>query len=91
MWYFPLPEGSITSWIEIQTMFLDKFGEDKIVVVLVLKLSRIKMDNKEKVEDFHKIFLSLRNKILGDSMPIEGVVIKFYSFSLPQTMAMFVK
>ena len=35
-WYFSLLEGSITSWNQFQTTFLDKSGEDKSPVVLVL-------------------------------------------------------
>ena len=49
------------------------------------------MDSKEKVKDFNKCFISLRNRILVDSRPTEGVVIEFYTSTLPQMMAMFVK
>lgn len=57
----------------------------------MLELSCIRMDNKEKVKDFNKIFLSLRNKIHVDSRTNEELVIEFYTSSLPQMMAMFVK
>jgi hypothetical protein len=49
------------------------------------------MDSKEKVKDFNQHFLSLRNRIPVDTGPTEGVVMEFYTSSLPQTMAMFVK
>ena len=58
--------------------------------MLVLDLSRIKMDSKEKVKDFNQRFLSLNNKIPIKSRPMDGVVIEFYTSFLPQTMAMFV-
>lgn len=73
-WYFSLPERSITSWNQFQTTFLDKFREDKTPVVLVLELSRIRMDSKEKVKEFNQRFLSLRNRIPVDSVLTEGVV-----------------
>lgn len=65
--------------------------EDKTPVVLVLELSHIRMDSKERVKDFNQHFLSLINRIHVDSRPTEGVVTKFYTSPLPQTMAMFVK
>ena len=90
-WYFSLPESSITSWNQFQTTFLDKFGEEKTPTVLVLELSLIRINGKEKVKDFNQHFLSLINKIPTKSRSIEGVVTKFYTSALPQTMTMFVK
>lgn len=70
---------------------MEKFEEDKTPVILVLELSRIRMNGKEKIKDFNQCFLSLRNKISVESRPLEGVVIEFYTLDLPQTMAMFMK
>jgi hypothetical protein len=55
-WYFPLAQGSITRWNTFETTFTEKFGEDKSPTTLVLELSRIKMDSKEKVKDFNQRF-----------------------------------
>jgi hypothetical protein len=90
-WYFSLLEGSITNWNEFQTTFFEKFGEDKTLAILVLELSHIRMDGKEKIKDFNQHFLSLRNKIPVESRPLEGVVIEFYTSALPHMMVMFVK
>jgi hypothetical protein len=49
------------------------------------------MDPKERVKDFNQHFLTLRNKILETSRPINDVTIKFYTSSLPPSMAMFMK
>lgn len=89
--YVSLPKSSITSWNHFQTAFLDKFGEDKTPTVLVLELSRIRMDDNEKVKDLNQRFLSLINKILAKYRPTKGVVIEFYTSAFSQTMAMFVK
>jgi hypothetical protein len=43
MWYFSLPQGTITNWNDFETAFMKKFGEDKTPTTLVLELSRIKM------------------------------------------------
>jgi hypothetical protein len=63
IWYFPLPQGSIPNWNEFKTKFLKKIGEDKIPTTLVLELYQIKMNPKENIKDFNKIFLMLMKKI----------------------------
>ena len=90
-WCFSLPEGSITSWNQFHIVVLEKFGEDKTPAVLVLELSLIRMDGKEKIKDFNHHFLTLKNKIPVESRPPKGVVVEFYTSSLPQMIAMFVK
>ena len=90
-WYFSLPKGSITSWNQFHTAFLEKFREDKTPTILILEVSRIRMDGKEKIKDFNQHFLALMNKIHVESRPLEGVVVKFYTLSLPQMMEMFMK
>jgi len=54
MWYFALPQGSITNWNDFETTFMKKFGEDKTLTTLVLELSRIKMAPKEKLNILFK-------------------------------------
>ena len=90
-WYFSLNLESINGWQDFQTAFLGKFGEDKTSAKLVLELSRIKMDPKEKVKDFNKRFLTLRNKILLTSRPNNDVTVELYTVTLPTTVVMFVK
>ena len=90
-WYFSLLEGCITSWNQFHATFLEKFGEDKTPTILALELSRIMMDGKEKIKDLNQHFLTLKNKIPIESRPPEGVVVEFYTPTLPQMMAMFVK
>jgi hypothetical protein len=49
-WYFSLTQGSINSWNDFETSFTKKFGDDPFPTVLVLKLSRIKIDSKKQVK-----------------------------------------
>ena len=90
-WYFSLTAGSITSWNKFDLTFMNKFGDDKTPAALVLELSRIHMETKEKVKDFNQRFLTLRNKIPATSRPAEDVTIEFYTSALPVSMAMFVR
>jgi len=58
---------------------MKKFGEEKILAILVLELSRIKMAPKEKIKDFNQRFLTLMNKILEYSRLLGNVIIEFYT------------
>lgn len=74
-WYFSLLQGSIRSWAKFQTLFLNKFGDDKTPTTLVLELSKIKMNPKEKIKEFNQRFLTLRNKIPTAARPAEEVTL----------------
>lgn len=90
-WYFNLTVGSITSCDVFQQAFLDKFGDDKTPEALVLELSRLKMETKEKFKDFNIWFNTLFNKIPASSRPIEEVLMEFYISTLPIPTTMWVK
>lgn len=87
-WYFSLRKGSITSWDAFQHAFLDKFGDDKTPAALVLELSRLKMETKEKVKDFNIQFNTLFSRILATTRPTEEVLMEFYVSALPVPTAM---
>ena len=60
---------------------MEKFGDGKPPEVLVMDLSNLKMNAKEKVKDFNQRFLTLKNRIPADSMPAESLVIAYYTKS----------
>ena len=64
-----LTQFSITGWNDFETAFTENFGDDKSPIVLVLELSMMQMDSKEKVKDFNPRFMSLINKIPTTSHP----------------------
>ncbi|MDO5304888.1 MAG: retrotransposon gag domain-containing protein [bacterium] len=90
-WYFSLDQGSITNWVDFETLFLKKFGDDKTPAALVRDLSRIRAEHNEPIKKFNQRFLNLRNKIPLVSRPAESVIIEFYTAALPSSMAMWVK
>lgn len=90
-WYFSLRTGSITSWAAFQHAFLDKYGYDKTPVALVLELSRLKIETKEKVKDFNIWFNILFNRIQDNARPTEEVLMEFYTTALFVPTAMWVK
>ena len=89
VWFFSLAVGSIASWQQFETDFLSQFGDDTTLGVLVLELSRMIFDKKDKVKDFNQIFINLFNHI--PKKPAESIEVEFYTTTLPPTIAMFVK
>jgi hypothetical protein len=90
-WYFSQQPQTIVSWDKFETCFLEKFGDDKSPEVLVMELSSLKMNLKEKVKDFNQIFLTLKNKIPADSMPAESLIVAYYAKALHNNIAIWVK
>ena len=88
-WFFSLTAGSIASWQQFETTFLSQFGDDRTSTVLVLEISRMRFDKKDKVKDFNQIFINLLNCI--PEKPAESIQVEFYTTALPPTIAMFVK
>jgi hypothetical protein len=91
MWYFSQQPQTIVSWDRFETFFLEKFGDDKSPEVLVMELSNMKMNPKEKVKDFNQRFLTLKNKIPTESMPAENLIIAYYAKALHHNIAIWVK
>jgi hypothetical protein len=90
-WYFAQQPRTIASWEKFESIFLEKFEDGKPPEVLVMDLSNLKMNAKEKVKDFNQIFLTLKNRIPTDSMPAESLVISYYTKALHQSIAIWVK
>ena len=57
--FFILTVGSITSWQQFETDFLNPFGDDRISGVLFLELSRIRFDKNDNIKDFNQRFINL--------------------------------
>jgi hypothetical protein len=90
-WYFSQQPHTIASWEKFESIFLEKFGDGKPPEVLVMELSNLKMNAKEKVKAFNQRFLTLKNRIPADSMPAESLVIAYYTKALLQSIAIWVK
>ena len=88
-WFFSLATGPIASWEQFETAFLSQFGDDRTSRVLVLELSRIRFDKKDKVKYFNQIFINLLNRI--PEKTAESIQVEFYIVALPPPIAMFVK
>jgi hypothetical protein len=90
-WYFAQQPHTIVSWENFESCFLEKFGDGKPSEVLVMNLSSLKMNPKEKVKEFNQRFLTLKNRIPADSMPAESLIIAYNTKSLHQSIAIWVK
>jgi hypothetical protein len=90
-WYFSQQPQTIVSWDKFQTCFLETFGDDKSLEVLVMEVSSLKMNPKKKLKDFNQRFLMLKNRIPTDSMPTENLIVAYYNKSLHNNIAIWVK
>jgi cell division septum initiation protein DivIVA len=79
------------SWEKFESCFLEKFDDNKSLEVLVMELSSLRMNPKEKIKDFNQIFLTLKNRIPTDSMPAKNLIIAYYTKALHQSIAIWVK
>jgi hypothetical protein len=90
-WYFAQQPHTIVSWEKFESCFLEKFRDGKPPEVLVMDLSSLRMNPKEKFKDFNQIFLTLKNRIPTDSMPAKNLIIAYYTKDLHQSIAIWVK
>jgi len=58
---------------------------------LVMELSSLKMNPKEKLKEFNQIFLTLKNKILTNLMPTESLIVAYYAKALHNNISIWVK
>ena len=86
-WFFIL--GSIASWQQFETTFISQFGDDKTLGMMVLELSRMICDKKDRIKEFNQIFINHLNRI--PEKPAESIQVEFYTNALPPSIAMFVK
>jgi hypothetical protein len=56
-----------------------------------MDLSSLRMNLKEKFKYFNKRFLTLKNQIPTDSMPVENLIITYYTKALHQSISIWVK
>jgi hypothetical protein len=90
-WYFSQQPHTIMSWEKFESSFLEKFGDNKSLEVLVMELSSLRMNPKEKIKYFNQRFLTLKNRIPMDSMPAGNLIIAYYMKTLHQSIAIWVK
>ena len=57
--------------------------------MLVIELSRIRFDKKDKVKYFNQRFINILNRI--PKKPAKSIQVEFYTAALPPAIAMFVK
>ena len=66
----------------VKNLVLEKFGNDKTPEDLVMELSTMKMENKEKVQDFNQRFTTLLNSLIVTTKPTEESLVEYYTISL---------
>ena len=90
-WYFGLQANSIKNWDTFERLFKGKFGSQRTIASLMKEFLALKMDKKEKVQDFSQIFSAHLNNLSAAIRPAEETLIEYYTSSLGPRIAMFVK
>jgi hypothetical protein len=88
-WFFNLAPRYITSWKQFEVAFMAQFSDGQTSGILFLEISRIRINEKDKVKYFNQRFITLLNS--NSVNPAEVVQIEFYIVALLQTISMFVK
>ena len=90
-WYFSLQANSIVDCDSFEKAFLGKFGNQKTVVTLMKELLFMRMENKEKVQDFNHRLTTPLNNFSAATKPTEESLIEYYTTTLDPPITMFVK
>ena len=81
----------ITNWDTFERVFKGKFGSQRTTATIIKELLTLRMDKKEKVQDFNQRFAAHLNNFSATIKPAEETLIEYYTSALSPNIAMFVK
>lgn len=87
--FFSLAAGFVASGQQFETSFKNQFGDDRTSIILVLELSRMRCDKKDKINDLNQRLINLLNRI--PKRLTESIQVELYTATLPPSIPMFVK
>jgi len=68
-------------------MFLEKFADEKTLTMLLKEFGSLKMEGKDKLNDFNQRFIRILNNFEADTKPYDSSTINYYTSALPTTIA----
>ena len=90
-WYLGLQENSITDWDTFERLFKSKFGHQRTTSTLMKELLSLRMDKKDKVQDFIQRFAAHLNNISVVIKPTKETLMEYFTSTLSPDITMFVK
>ena len=90
-WYFGLQANSITNWDTFERLFKGKFGSQRTTATLMKEFLDLRMDKKDKVQDFSQRFVSHLNNFSASIKLAKETLMEYYTSTLSPDIAMFVK
>ena len=78
-WYFSFQDNSIVNWDGFEKAFLGKFGNQKTIATLMKEFLYMRMEKKEKVQDFNQRFTNLLNSFNATMKPADESLIEYYT------------
>ena len=64
-WFCSLPEGSISSWLQLRNSFLEKFQTHRVILKTDAELMALRMREDENVTQFARRFWTIYSQIEG--------------------------
>ena len=90
-WFFSLQDNSIENWDTFERVFKIKFANKKIVATIMNELLSMRMEKKEKFQDFNQRFTTLLSSFSAAAKPVEECLVEYYTTALYPPIAKFVK
>ena len=90
-WYFGLPANSITNWDTFEILFKGKFGSQRTTATLMKELLSLRMEKKEKVQDFSQRVAAHLNNFSAAIKHVEETLMEYYNSTLSSDITIFVK
>ena len=90
-WFFSLKANSIIDWDTFERVFKRKFDSKRTIATLTKELLSLRMDKKEKVQDFNQRFTAHLSNFSATTRPAEETLIEYYTSALCPSITMFVK
>ena len=90
-WYFGLQANYITNWDTFKILFKGKFTSQRTIATLMKESLSLRMDKKEKVQDFSHMFAAHLNSFSATIKLVEETLIEYYTSILSPSIEMFVK
>ena len=83
--------NSIVNWDGFEKEFLGKFGNQKTIVTLMKEILSMRMEKKEKFQDFNQRFTTLLNNFNVATKLAEESLIEYYTTTLDPSITLFIK
>jgi hypothetical protein len=81
-----LPARSISSFDDLETMFLTVYALPTTYHTLLTQFTQIHLKKGERIRDFNLIFFKISNQILEKQKPNSPIILRCYKNAMPSNV-----